>query len=158
MPGSTERARIERLLWRAGFGPRPGEVERLAKKGAPAAVEGLLAPRGPGLRGPAARIDGAPLDPVNAYGHEVLWWLDRAVRTQHPLVERMTFNWHDHFATSNDDVGDSRLMIAQYWTLRRGALGKFRNLARAIARDGAMQLCQTRATCPCALSRRPPAR
>jgi uncharacterized protein (DUF1800 family) len=140
MAKATERARIERLLWRAGFGGRPGEVDRLAKKGVPAAVEGLLRPRGPALRGPAARIDGAPLDPVDAYGHEVLWWLDRAVRTQHPLVERMTFNWHDHFATSNDDVGDSKLMMAQYWTLRRGALGKFRNLARAIARDGAMQL------------------
>ena len=24
----------ERLLWRAGFGPRPGEEKRLAKKGA----------------------------------------------------------------------------------------------------------------------------
>jgi uncharacterized protein (DUF1800 family) len=76
---------------------------------------------------------------VNAYGHEVLWWLDRAVRTQHPLLERMTFNWHDHFATSNDDVGDTKLMLAQYWTLRRGALGKFRNLARAILKDHAMQ-------------------
>ena len=31
-------------------------------------------------------------------------------------------------------------MLAQYWTLRRGALGKFRNLARAILKDRAMQL------------------
>ena len=106
MARSADRAKIDRLLWRAGFGGRPAEIDRLARKGVPAAVETLLAPRGRALRGPAARIDGAPLDPVNAYGHGVLWWLDRAVRTQHPLVERMTFNWHDHFATSNDDVGD----------------------------------------------------
>lgn len=139
MPRSADRAKIERLLWRAGFGGRPAEIDRLARKGVPAAVETLLAPRGPALRGPAARIDGAPLDPVNAYGHEVLWWLDRAVRAQHPLLERMTFNWHDHFATSNDDVGDTKLMLAQYWTLRRGALGKFRNLARAVLKDHAMQ-------------------
>ena len=26
-------AQAERLLWRAGFGPRPGEAEKLAKKG-----------------------------------------------------------------------------------------------------------------------------
>ena len=26
-------------------------------------------------------------------------------------------------------------MLAQYWTLRRGALGKFRSLAKAITRD-----------------------
>ena len=70
----------------------------------------------------------------------MLWWLDRAVRGEHPLVERMTFNWHDHFATSNDGVGDTRLMLKQYWTLRRGALGRFSDLARAITKDRAMQL------------------
>ncbi len=139
MPPPAARARIERLLWRAGFGGRPAEVDRLARKGVPAAVETLLAPRGRALRGPAGRIDGAPIDPVNVYGHDVLWWLDRAVRAQHPLVERMTFNWHDHFATSNSEVGDTKLMLAQYWTLRRHALGKFRNLARAILKDRAMQ-------------------
>jgi len=32
----------------------------------------------------------------------VLWWLDRMVRTQAPLIERMTLNWHDWFATSNE--------------------------------------------------------
>lgn len=130
MSRATDRAKVERLLWRAGFGGRRGEVDRLAAGGVPAAVERLLAPRGPALRGPAARIDGAPLDPVNVYGHAVLWWLDRAVRARHPLVERMTLNWHDHFATSNDEVGDVRLMLAQYRTLRRGALGRFRDLAR----------------------------
>lgn len=137
---ATDRARAERLLWRAGFGPRPGEAARLAKAGTPAAVESLLRPKGRALRGRPGRIDGAPIDPINAYGHDVLWWLDRAVRTRHPLVERMTLNWHDHFATSNDGVGDTRLMLAQYRTLRRGALGRFRDLARAITRDRAMQL------------------
>ena len=78
----------------------------------PATVEALLrAPRPRPRRARPARIDGAPLDPINAYGHDVLWWLDRAVRARHPLVERMTFNWHDHFATSNDGVGDTRLML-----------------------------------------------
>ncbi len=139
-PRAADRARAARLLWRAGVGPRPDEVDDLARRGTAASVERLLAPRGRALAGRPPRIDGAPLDPVNAYGHDVLWWLDRAVRTRHPLVERMTFNWHDHFATSNDEVGDTRLMLAQYWTLRRGALGRFRDLARAITRDRAMQL------------------
>ncbi len=137
---AADRARAERLAWRAGFGPAPGEVEALARRGADGAVDALLRPRGRALAGRAPRIEGAPLDPVNAYGHDVLWWLDRAVRTRQPLVERMAFNWHDHFATSNDGVGDTRLMLAQYWTLRRGALGRFRDLARAITRDRAMQL------------------
>ena len=137
---TRERARIERLLWRAGFGGRPREVDRTARLGLERAVDGLLRPRGPALRGRPPRVDGAPLDPLNAYGHDVLWWLDRAVRGEHQLVERMTLNWHDHFATSNSEVGDTRLMLAQYWTLRRGALGRFRDLARAITRDRAMQL------------------
>ena len=34
----------ERLLWRAGFGPRPGEAEALAKKGLDGAVDSLLNP------------------------------------------------------------------------------------------------------------------
>ena len=79
-------------------------------------------------------------DPVNQYGHDVLWWLDRMVRGRHPLVERMTFNWHDHWATSNDKVGDVKLMMRQQRTLRRYALGNFRTLARAMVRDGAMQI------------------
>ena len=112
----------------------------MAAMGLDRAVAELLRPRGAALRGRPARVEGRPLDPVNAYGHDVLWWLDRAVRARHPLVERMTLNWHDHFATSNAEVGDSRLMLAQYRTLRRGALGRFRDLARAITGDGAMQL------------------
>ena len=140
MPRDTDRAKIDRLLWRAGFGGRPKQIDAMAKAGVTASVEKLLNPRGRSMRGPAARIDGAPLDPINQYGHDVLWWLDRAVRSEHPLVERMTFNWHDHFATSNDGVGDTRLMVKQYWTLRRYSLGRFRDLARAMARDRAMQL------------------
>ena len=62
------------------------------------------------------------------------------VRGRHPLVERMTLNWHDHWATSNDKVGDVKLMMRQQRTLRRYALGNFRTLARAMVRDGAMQI------------------
>ncbi len=140
MPRNQDRAKIERLMWRAGFGGRPKQIAAMTKAGVGASVESLLRPRGRALNGPAPRIDGAPLDPINNYGHDVLWWLDRAVRGEHPLVERMTFNWHDHFATSNDGVGDTRLMLKQYWTLRRGALGRFSDLARAITKDRAMQL------------------
>ena len=52
----------------------------------------------------------------------------------------MTLNWHDHWATSNDKVGDVKLMMRQQRTLRRYALGNFRTLARAMVRDGAMQI------------------
>ena len=44
-----------RLLWRAGFGPRPGEAERLAKRGLNRAVESLVHPKSTRLKGPAPR-------------------------------------------------------------------------------------------------------
>lgn len=42
--GEFGRAQAERLLWRAGFGPRPGEAEALAAKGLEAAVISLTRP------------------------------------------------------------------------------------------------------------------
>src|SRR3989442_8587702 len=59
------------------------------------------------------------------------------VRSQRPLVEKMTLFWHDHFATADQDTP---LMLAQNATLRRGALGSFRSLLGAVTRDPAMQL------------------
>ncbi len=137
---AAERQRIERLYWRAGFGAVPGEIERLAQRGVPAAVAELLRPRGPQLRkAPAPTVDGQPIDPFNVYGHDVLWWLDRMVRGRHQLIERMTLNWHDHFAVSNETVNDAKLMTVHYYRLRSGALGSFRKLSQQILIDGAMQ-------------------
>lgn len=60
------------------------------------------------------------------------------LRTDQPLVERMTLIWHDWFATTNNDVGNQRLMMGQNATIRAGALGSFLDLATAITRDPAM--------------------
>ena len=133
-----ESAMIERLWWRAGFGPRPRDLR--GQRTHAELVHEFLHPRGAQLEGPEARVDGRTLDPLNVYGHDVLWWLDRMVRGRHPLAQRMTLNWHDHWATSNNKVGDVKLMMRQQRTLHRYALGNFRTLARAMLRDGAMQI------------------
>ena len=57
--------------------------------------------------------------PEDAWGHDHLWWLDRMVRSDQPLVERMTLIWHDWFATSNDGVGQQQLMLDQNELFRR---------------------------------------
>ena len=67
----------------------------------------------------------------------MLWWLDRMVRSRHPLQEKLTLFWHDHFATSDQDTP---LMLAQNQTLRRHALGRFPALLEAVTRDPAMLL------------------
>jgi hypothetical protein len=134
------RRDAERLLWRAGFGPRRGEAETLAAKGRTAAVESLTRPVGsPSFNGPSpVDEDGFPIDPENVWGHDHTWWIDRMVRSSQPLVERMTLIWHDWFATTNDDVGDARLMLEQNRLFRAHALGSFATLAREVTRNPAM--------------------
>ena len=131
----------ERLLWRAGFGPRPGEAEALAKLGLHGAVSKLVHPGPEKLVGPAAHDSkGRPLAPADAWGHDHCWWLDRMVRTSRPLVERMTLVWHDWFATSNGGVGSQKLMLKQNKLLRSHSLGSFEQLLLDVTRDPAMLL------------------
>jgi uncharacterized protein (DUF1800 family) len=134
-------AEAERLLWRAGFGPRKGEAEALARLGLEGAVRALTQPGAEKLVGPAPTDEkGRPLAPYDAWGHDHVWWLDRMVRTSRPLVERMTLVLHDWFATSNDGVGSQRLMLRQNELFRTHALGSFHNLLRDVTRDAAMLL------------------
>jgi uncharacterized protein (DUF1800 family) len=134
-------AQAERLLWRAGFGPRPGEAKRLARKGLHGAVRSLTRPRGERFVGPSPVDDDKHgLTPYHAWGHDHLWWLDRMVRTSRPLVERMTLVWHDWFATSNSGVGSQKLMLEQNKLFRAHFLGSFQQLAVAVTRDPAMLL------------------
>ena len=138
--GKFGRAQAERLLWRAGFGPRPGDAHRLAQLGLDRAVQSLVHPPREHLQGKRPRIDKKPLAPRDAYGHDHLWWLDRMVRTNQPLVERMTLVWHDWFATSNDGVDSQVLMLKQNALFRRHALGSFRDLLLDVTHDPAMLL------------------
>jgi uncharacterized protein (DUF1800 family) len=139
--GSFGAAQAERLLWRAGFGPRKGEAEALAKLGLDGAVHALTNPGNEKLVGPAPKDEkGRPLAPYDAWGHDHVWWLDRMVRTSRPLVERMALVWHDWFATSNDGVGSQRLMLNQNQLFRSRALGSFQELLLDVTRDPAMLL------------------
>ncbi|MBV7378432.1 DUF1800 domain-containing protein [Maritimibacter dapengensis] len=66
------------------------------------------------------------------------WWLDQMLRSGHPLEEKMTLFWHGHFATGEEKVRDYRKIKLQIDTLRAGALGSFRDLLTAVAKDPAM--------------------
>ena len=137
--GKFTAAAAERLLWRAGFGPRPGEAAALARLGLGRAVRSLTRPASQQLVGPEPTDDrGFPIAPFDATGHDHLWWLDRMVRTTAPLVERMTLNWHDWFATSLRGVGSQRLMLQQNELFRKYALGSFADLLHDVTVDGAM--------------------
>jgi hypothetical protein len=133
-------AQARRLLWRAGFGPAPGQAEALAGQPIEAVVQSLTRPSGAAtLHGPAPTDDeGNALAPADSWGHDHCWWLDRMVRSDQPLVERMTFIWHDWFANSNEKVNDQQRMLDQNSLFREKALGNFHDLFAAVTVNPAM--------------------
>ena len=129
--GPFRRAQAERLLWRAGFGPRArarrsgspssGLDGRGARAHAPALAPPAAARR---RRSTAAGWRRATSGATTCSGGSTAWSAREA-----PLVERMTLVWHDWFATSKAAV-DARWMLRQNALLRRHALGNFRALLR----------------------------
>jgi hypothetical protein len=133
-------AQARRLLWRAGFGPKPGQAEALAGAPIEQVVQGLTRPVGAAtLSGPEPTDDeGNALAPADAWGQDHCWWLDRMVRSDQQLVERMTFIWHDWFANSNEKVNNQQRMIDQNNLFRANALGGFHDLFLAVTMNPAM--------------------
>ncbi len=60
------------------------------------------------------------------------------VRTNAPLIERMTLIWHSWFATSNQGVASQQLMLNQNDLFRGNALGSFSDLLIGVTQDPAM--------------------
>ena len=136
--GEFSEREASRLLWRAGFGPKPGEAKELAKKGLSKAVNSLLDPPKARLIGPEPHDGDGNFAPNDLYGHDVMWWLDKMVRSNQPLVERMALNWHDWFATG--DVGSTKISIGQINMFRKKAFASFDKLIEDVTIDPAMLL------------------
>ncbi len=135
----TERARIQHLLRRAGWGTSRGELDEYFALGLEGTVDRLLDPAAVDDSASDAAI--AALiedDPRERRGALIGTWYLRLLTTRRPLLERMTYFWHDHFATAIHKVSNPAVMQIQNETLRRLALGDFRALLQAITRDPAM--------------------
>ena len=113
----------------------PGGGQALGRAGKGPTLDWLLDGRSKKLVGPTPRVEGRALDPGNEWGHDVLWWLDRMVRSQRPLDEKLTLFWHDHFATTDQETP---LMLRQNQLLRSRGLGRFPDLLRGVTTDWAM--------------------
>jgi hypothetical protein len=133
-------AQARRLLWRAGFGPTSGQAEALVGQPVEQVVFSLTRPSGPAtLSGPEPVDDeGNPLAPYDVWGQDHCWWLDRMVRSDQQLVERMTFIFHDWFANSNEKVNSQQLMLEQNELFRKMALGSFYDLFLTVTTNPAM--------------------
>ena len=111
------------------------KTARSPPAGLDGAVGKLLTTGPDNLVGRPPKVNGRRLFPLDKFGHDHLWWLDRMVRTSRPLTERMTLVWHDWFATSNETVGSQRLMIRQNNMFRRSGLGSFPGLVMRVTEN-----------------------
>ncbi|WP_328647883.1 DUF1800 domain-containing protein [Amycolatopsis sp. NBC_00348] len=149
----SERAAVRRLHDRLGFGPRPGDLDRgfaetrdrLLGTGPDAGAAATpmpspgAPPERPGKQDKAAKQAATKQLQAQA-AQATLWWLDRMTAADVASVERLTWFWHGHFATSEQKVRSPELMLAQNQAQRDHALGSFTDLARAMVVDPALLL------------------
>jgi len=155
---------IEHLLRRAGFGARADELDTYGQLSVSQAIDTLINYTEvvddvdthigqPGYLGMS--ITGA-FSPQSNINHARQRWLFRMVHSDRPLQEKMTLFWHNHFATGYTKIAGAlgategaRYMAAkasedpgqvrgQLEMLRDNALGNFRDILLAIAKDTAM--------------------
>ncbi len=143
------------LLNRAGLGAGIAEVESYARLTRAQATERLLAVRGGVVSEPdwveepyfspgrLRTLDAEARTRIQVERTERSielreWWLRQMLVTPDPLRERMTLFWHNHFVSGMQKVLSPQLMYRQNVLLREHALGNFRELLHAVARDPAM--------------------
>ena len=142
-----ERSTIAWLHRRFGFGLSGAELDAAVERGLDAEVDRLLDPGASGVpEPPDAWRDLVFEDTNDATGtrrqlvQAVDAWLERMRTTPRPLEERVTWMWHDHFATSIVGVKRVALMVGQLRTIQRLGMGSFPALVRAMTIDPAMLL------------------
>jgi uncharacterized protein (DUF1800 family) len=138
-PWNLQRA--AHLMRRAGFGADWPALQQALADGPAKTVQRLLHPPGDLAefeatfdRYESASATGNSTEPLRA------WWLRRMIETPDPLLEKITLFWHGHFAVGNQGVNNASLMVRSIRTLRRGALGSYRQLLAAVMDDPALYL------------------
>jgi len=145
------------LLNRTSFAASPSEIETFSGLDREQAVDRLLDATRREAATPPPGWAGAPFQSLRRFRgmspeerklarREVFqqsfelqsWWLTEMLTTPSPLTEKMTLFWHNHFVSSLQKVRSPQLMYRQNELLRRHALGNFRQLLHAVARDPAM--------------------
>jgi len=125
----SERVRVAHLLRRAGFGANEQELDEYTQLGFDGTVSRLV------------EYESQPDVPDRVAPERVglqLWWLEKMLRTQRPLQEKMTLFWHGHLTSGLRKVGDPNALYAQNRAFRANALGSYGEMLRGISRDGAM--------------------
>ena len=133
--------KVAHLYRRAAFGASWQTVQQ-AVASAPSSVIPRLLAGGEGQREFEAEYDQLRDEVIrsgNSRQFQTLW-IYRMLYSPHPLQERMTLFWHNHFATSNAKVNNLGMMQRQIDHLRTHALGNFGEMLQEMTRDPAMIL------------------
>ena len=137
-------AMVDRLFWRAGFGPSEQDRNTWTGKPLSSAVTGCSSTPA-GYPAAPATNGGNPLDPTGNDTDLVLSWVDRMVRATNPFVERLTFFWHRHWANSRESgvptaaADDAEQPVPQATRISRSnPKANFRQMAYAVTIDPSM--------------------
>jgi uncharacterized protein (DUF1800 family) len=135
--------KVGHLYRRAGFGATHAELEAGLADGPEKTLDRVLAgkPESDDFSRTSEYMASAKSMPPGAPQQRLsAWWLDRMLKTAHPLREKLTLFWHNHFATSNAKVLNARHMLGQYRLMQEHALGSFRDMLVAMGTDPAMMI------------------
>lgn len=121
----------------AGFGAGWGTIQRCLSEGPQRTLDRLLRPDAD-VAAFNKTFDGHEDVAAGSAAGLRAWWLRRMMETPHPLLEKTTLFWRNHFAFNAESVKDVRLMQGHIGLLRRHALGSFSSMLGAIWRDPAM--------------------
>lgn len=131
----TEEERISHVMRRLGFGAEPDGVA--AASDIDDAISAVLDTSADNPAPPPVEPPGDMREPGDGSG-AFRWWLEMLVSGPRRIEERMTWFWHDHFATDARKVRFPHLLFEQHLTIRKHALGSFAELLLAVATDPAM--------------------
>jgi hypothetical protein len=129
------------LYRRAAFGANRAELREAERLGPQGTLDRLMRgdPRADELGGGLDDVGRIAAERDDGSGNLLRgWWLYVILHGGHPLREKLTLFWHNHFATSIVKVREPALMFRQNCLLRQHALGKFGPFLQAISKDGAM--------------------
>jgi len=151
-----DKAKVQHLSWRAGFGTDPAFINdwdhknwnrffRQILEGDKNKPRTIAVPETEELyhadtwkRGKEMSVDERKaIRQQNRQGMKNLnlAWINEMVTTNHPLQEKMAYFWHGHFACRVNNVLHNQLMLD---VIRQNALGNFGDLLFGVSKSPAM--------------------
>jgi uncharacterized protein (DUF1800 family) len=155
MSSRDDKAKVQHLSWRAGFGATPAFISNWdhrhwdrffhsVLKGGETSPRIITVPQTDALAeetmmGGKKRSaeERRAIGKRNRQGMRSLnlAWIDEMAVTEHPLREKMAFFWHGHFACRVNNVLHNQLMLD---VIRQNALGNFGDLLSGVSKSPAM--------------------